>query len=188
MTSFSNPKGLKQSEVVRITGDDETKAATVFEDSDDNKNRIAVEAKFEGITSGLTAANIIDPQWCAGYIFDTETTYSGGAWADIYNENGEGVLFGFHIVSDTDKLQARLIIDTKTIFEVSVNLLKAVDFEINKSLQYQNKQIFGTDGQEIDFSPCWPILYRNNLTVQVKRTDNNDVKVKSVFIFATRKP
>lgn len=176
------PAELQDSRVTRLTGADETLAVEVVQT---DKNRLCVDAKMDGISKG--GWQVIDPQECAGYLNITETIYSGPNWQAVFSDTGSGLFFGFHVDSDTDKLMARLTIDTKVIIEIAVKTLKEMKFQLSSgAAMFQNRNVFATDGDDLDFSPCWPIIYRSSLIVEVKRDDGNDVKIKKVFVFRTK--
>ena len=167
----------------RICGQDELYAADVVQ-TDDGKNRLCTETRRARYH---TQSDFIKASECAGYFFGTETTYPGSPnYTTNYSVTGKkGLLFGFHIDSDTDKLQVRFIADGKTIFEFEVKALKDLDFKTARGQQYQARQLFCTSGDDFDFSPCLPIRFESGFSIAVKKSNGNDLKIKRVYVFAT---
>lgn len=173
---------LIRSDSTKIVGSDSGGIEEHFIGQTDRRLWCDVKINYD---SNPVSANIIDPQHYSEYKFFTETTYPGGGWQTIHTYNGSGLFFSYHIDSDNDKLMARIYIDGILISEIGVKQLKELDFQPPLAM-YQNEQMFCTNGNDIDYNPNWPILYRQSILIQVKRDDDNAVKVKKLMVISTR--
>jgi len=172
---------MTYSEITRITGRDETRTAEVIQRTD-GKDALVVDSNIGGsFPPGLNNKYRFD--WS-----ETEVEYAGPSYALMYQYTGTGYLHGFHVDTDTDKMQLKLVIDNETIFEgFTAKLLSDLNFKSNghKTLQSRGGPTT-SDNSDIDISPHADIRFSQHVRIYIKRSDGANVKMKKYIVFITK--
>jgi hypothetical protein len=169
---------LKYSEMTRVCGQDEQHAVDVRQGTDGIR-RLDVRAQLS-VSPGVGLPLLDGSLWNLAYVW-TEVVYPSN-WQTLFVRNSAGILHGFHIDSDTDKLEVRLLINGVEKLIIDVKTIKDLDFQINQNQQYQSRALFCTGGDDFDFSPSSDMYFSGSMEIQVRRTDLASLKVKRWFV------
>ena len=161
----------KQSEVIRLTGGNESFTADVILDFD-GKQKLLV--KSEGsISSNL---RIIQT-------YDQNITMSDVTYTNIYNQSGVLTISGFMVEFDDKKVWVKLVIDGITIFDINCEKLKDIS-DWNSSPQPQT-YVSWNDGLKVFyFTPNFPIKSTSSILISARSVTGQSKKYRSSIVQA----
>ena len=171
------------SQPIVIVGRDELHGADVNDVDVTGKKRLLVQNfHYRGSATNIETVSsnyVIDKNFVQQVVVSGTTGYT------LYTYTGSGILLGFHIDSDTDKLQVKLVIDSNDIFNgfIEVKSLKELKFDAGTGrVSFQSRSLIATDRDDFDFDPQYPIAFNSSMSIIIKRSDGNNTKVKKYFV------
>lgn len=172
---------LESSTTTKIVGTDEAMAADVVQRSD-GKKALVVDAAI--------TANNSDQFTNKKYrieIYNAETAFpASSSYAVLKNWTSFiGVLFGFHLDADSDKVQVKLTIDGEVIFQdIAIKDVKDLGFDKATTLvRLQSNMGFMANATELDFSPHRPMRVASSIKLEVKKSDATAFKIVDYAFF-----
>lgn len=158
---------LKQSETVRIVGQDETYAADVIQEG--GLNKLIVKSSSE-LSSDLR----IIQEYSQNQNLDDVNYYT------IYTVNGVATVSGFSVEFDDKKVWIKLEIDGTEIFDINCEKLKDIS-NWDNSPQPQT-YVSWNDGLKVFyFTPNFPIKSETNITISARsKTGQNKKYLASI--------
>lgn len=167
---------IKYSNTTKIAGQSEEHAADVTLHPD-GRRRLAVEAALSGTTSKYRV------EWSLTKI----ELPASSVYTTFFSYTGSGILHGFHVDTDSDKSQIKLVIDGETIFQdFTCKQINDLGFKAAGAppVLIQNRSGLSTiNGSDLDFSPHVDILFNSGITIGIKKNDNNSVDVDAYIIY-----
>jgi hypothetical protein len=133
------------------------------------------------VSPGVGLPLVDGSKWNLNYNW-AEVIYPPG-WVTIWQRNSEGIIHGFHIDSDTDRLEVRVSVNGVVKFVVDVKTFKDMKFDVGQdAVLYQNRNMFATTGDDFDFSPTSDMYFSQSLKIEVRKNDGSSLKVKAWFV------
>lgn len=166
----------QQSEIVRITGDDENNIAGVSDIDGSKSLNVNVSNQLE------VEGSLISGSGLQAFTIESDQSMSQ-TFQDLVNVSGEvGFLYGFKINFSNENVRFRVEIDGVESFDLSMDFIDDMNFEdFNNTglVRWFGKGNYG----ELEFFPSSPIKYENSLKVQVRKTSGWNIEVERALIF-----
>jgi hypothetical protein len=177
----------KQTEVRRITGDDEAHVASVFTRTD-GKKALAVDAMVKTNNFGITVPYLNSKYRVLFTVGDI--TIPKTAYTVVYEYVGSGLLHGFHVDSDSDKMKYKLEIDDEVIFtDLVVKDIGDIGLKVTPSgvvLLQSRSGITVLSNTELDFSPHQDIFFNTRIKLSAISGDVGSKKVKDYLFYISK--
>ena len=159
----------KQSEVIRIIGEEEQNVCDV-ELGFDGKNRLLVKSE----TSISSDLRILQE-------FDQNQTLDDTVYYEVYGASGSVTVSGFSLEFNDKKVWVRLLIDGVEIFDINCERLKDI-YNWDSSPQPQT-YVSWNDGLKVFyFTPNFPIKSTTSIQIQARSKTGQSKKYKASII------
>jgi hypothetical protein len=149
--------------------------------SEDGKRRLAVDTS--------TKQKYLSPKYRVDFN-RTKRTFSGSSYVLLYEYTGTGILHGFHIDTNSDKTQVRLLVDSEEIMsDIQIKDVSDLSFKTTgtPSILLQNRSGLATEGgSDLDFSPHESIHFSNHVRIYVKKSDATTVDVNRSIVYISK--
>lgn len=115
-----------------------------------------------------------------------DVSYAASAsYQNMYTYSGSGLLYGFLIRPDTDKLQVRLTVDGEIVTQdISVKNIRDTLGDVR--LPFSGNFLNASNADYWNFTTPQPINYASSVVIDVKKSDNGAFKTRDYVIILTK--